>query len=72
MVYMLAGVKYPAQGVNVKCFVDSIFYHVNNVYTTLIQNSVKVKVGGSIGCQFNLLVKLVSAGFRRMRHCCIL
>ena len=39
-VSMPGGVKDPTQGVNVKPVVDSIFYLVNNVETTLIKNSV--------------------------------
>ena len=35
-------VKDATQGLNVYPVMDSIFYPVNNVYTTLIKNSVKV------------------------------
>ena len=36
--------KYPTQGANVYTVVDSVFYLVNNVYTTLIKDSVCVNV----------------------------
>ena len=41
-------VKYPTKGVNVQPVVDSTFYLVNNVYTTLIKNSVMVKGKGYV------------------------
>ena len=43
LVSMSGDVKDPTQGSNVQPDVDSIVYLVNNVYTTLIKNNVKIK-----------------------------
>ena len=48
LVYMPGEVKYPTQGVNVYPVADSIFYLVNNVYTTLVKHIVNVKVNAGL------------------------